>query len=112
MLAPMSDDPQTRRLTDIDNTSERDGAALWPIAIILVIGAGIIGTLMVPCIGLRINYIMNAPDTSKMSVWQMHCVPEGKDCVCTQSANAVQGGEACVVRKELRVQCRPIDTLE
>lgn len=109
----MMSDGNESRLSSIATGGDRNGLPLWPIFIILLIGAIVLGVLTVPCIELRLDYMRYAPEGSPMSVWQMQCEKEGGSCVCRQEASSVQGGDDCEFRSDLIVKCRavPADAL-
>lgn len=96
-----------QRLWAVNTKGSRDGVPLWPLAIILTIGAVVIGLLMLPCMGLRLDYLRYGD--GQMNVLQMECGKEGSECVCRQDAKAVRGGQSCVVRADLKVRCRPAE---
>lgn len=97
---------QEQRLWQIDGGGDRNGVPLWPLAIILVIGAAVLGVISVPCNDLRFDYVANARDTSNMNWLLMSCTEEYRECVCRQKADSVQGGVDCEVRGDLIVRCR------
>lgn len=107
-------DGNENRLHQIRTDQDRDGVSLGPIAIILTIGAGLIGFLTFPCVDLRVDYFLNGPDDSPMSVWQMRCEGEGLSCVCTQRADSMHGGSDCEVGPDLVVRCEkaPADRID
>lgn len=104
----MSENPSDQRLWSIETGGGRGGVPLWPLAIILIIFACIMGVLSVPCVGLRFDYLRYAKDRSKMNVWQMTCQKEGGECVCRQKASQIKGGENCELRPDLRPKCRSV----
>ena len=78
---------------------------MWPVFVMLCVGAMLIGVLSVPCISLRAKYLFG--DDNRMSIFQMKCEQGlGNRCLCTQQAGDNMGGDNCRVGDDMVVTCQ------
>ena len=105
-------DGNENRLWSIDTKEDRGGIPLWPVFLILLLGAFVIGGLSVPCMGLRMDYLRHAPENSPMDFWQMQCAKEQGACVCRQETSGITGGPRCEFSGDLMVRCQRVSADE